>query len=107
MQVRARFSLFAALLALLPVSTPVGAEIIEIIDSSGDGAGNTLANVAGIAVDPAGNVVLTGSDSDNVFKVSADTGSAVPSLRVLARGVLVMMLGLVGGLASRRRLRFR
>ncbi len=49
--------------------TPVGT-ITEIIDASGDGAGNTLDGSHGIAVDDAGNVYVTGVDSDNAFCIA-------------------------------------
>ena len=51
--------------------TPEGV-ITEIIDASGDGAGNNLGFPGGIAVDSAGNVYVAGFSSDNVFKVTPD-----------------------------------
>ena len=44
--------------------------ITEIIDSTGDGAGNTLDGPKGIAVDGSGNVYVTGEGSDNAFKIT-------------------------------------
>ena len=43
--------------------------ITEIIDSTGDGSGNSLSAAEGIAVDGSGNVYLTGFISDNAFKI--------------------------------------
>ena len=49
--------------------TSAGA-ITQIIDSTGDGAGNTLDSpYGGIAVDCVGGVYVTGLDSDNAFKI--------------------------------------
>ena len=44
--------------------------ITEIIDATGDGAGNTLNGPFGIAVDGSGNVYVTGDFSDNAFKIT-------------------------------------
>ena len=43
---------------------------VEIIDSTGDGLGNTLSNVRGTAVDSSGNVYVVGFASHNVFKIT-------------------------------------
>ncbi len=45
------------------------AQITEIIDATGDGAGNPLDAPAGVAVDGSGNVYVTGYFSDNAFKI--------------------------------------
>ena len=42
--------------------------ITEIIDATGDGAGNILNAAWGIAVDAAGNAYVAGLTSDNAFK---------------------------------------
>ena len=47
-----------------------GGTITEIIDATGDGAGNTLSIPFGIAVDGSGNVFVAGAVSDNVFKIT-------------------------------------
>ncbi len=44
--------------------------ITEIIDATGDGAGNGLNGTGDIAVDAAGNVYLTGEFSNNAFKIT-------------------------------------
>ena len=44
--------------------------ITQIIDSTGDGAGNGLHSPTGIAVDAAGNVYVTGFGSRNAFKIT-------------------------------------
>jgi uncharacterized protein YjiK len=44
--------------------------ITEIIDSTGDGGGNTLANPYGVAADSSGNVYVTGISSSNAFKIA-------------------------------------
>ena len=58
-------------LALLPVNVMAQGIITEIIDASGDGAGNPLANPFGVAVDGAGNVYVSGvGSSDNAFQIT-------------------------------------
>ena len=47
-----------------------GGVITEIIDGTGDGAGNGLNGSTYIAVDRAGNVYVTGQVSDNAFKIT-------------------------------------
>ncbi|MCH8890300.1 MAG: SBBP repeat-containing protein, partial [Myxococcales bacterium] len=42
----------------------------EIIDRTGDGAGNLLLGPLGVAVDSSGNVFVAGCASDNVFKIT-------------------------------------
>ena len=44
--------------------------ITEIIDSTGDGAGNTLNQPFGVAVDGSGNVYVAGFSSSNAFKIT-------------------------------------
>ena len=56
---------------------PSGA-ITEIIDSTGDGAGNTLSQPEVAAVSGSGDVYLAGGGSDNAFEI----GSADPELSV-------------------------
>ncbi len=59
-----------ALLILMPVSQAVEAKTIaQIIDSTGDGAGNPLSDPHGIAVDGSGNVYVAASFSNNVFQI--------------------------------------
>ena len=43
---------------------------VEIIDSTGDGAGNTLNDPFGVATDSSGNVFVAGEGSNNVFKIT-------------------------------------
>lgn len=44
--------------------------ITEIIDASGDGAGNALDEPASVAIDELGNVYIAGFGSDNVFRIT-------------------------------------
>ena len=46
--------------------------ISQIIDSTGDGGGNSLAIPTLIAVDGSGDVFVTGQASDNVFKITPE-----------------------------------
>ena len=46
------------------------AQITEIIDTTGDGLGNTLDYPWAIAVDGSGNVYVTGTNSDNAFQIT-------------------------------------
>ncbi len=57
-------------LAVLPVNVMAQGDITEIIDASGDGAGNPLDGSISIAVDGAGTVYVTGYDSDNAFRIT-------------------------------------
>ncbi|MBW2291749.1 MAG: NHL repeat-containing protein [Deltaproteobacteria bacterium] len=47
-----------------------GGTITQIIDATGDGAGNSLTRPDGVAVAPNGNVYVVGSTSDNVFEIT-------------------------------------
>ena len=53
-------------------SATATAQISEIIDSTGDGAGQVLTMARSTAVDSAGNVYVTGFTSDNVFRIAPD-----------------------------------
>ena len=73
--------------------------ITEIIDSTGDGAGNTLGSPRRIAVDDAGNAYVTGAGSDNVFKIGGvftPPAPAVPALGPLSLFVMVSLILLTG-----------
>ncbi len=66
-----RFAFFVATLA--SVASPLqAAQIAQIIDSSGDGAGNLLTDPAAVAVDGLGNAYVAGATSDNVFKITSE-----------------------------------
>ena len=54
--------------AVVPAPSIAAAQITEIIDGTGDGAGNTLSGPYGIAVDGNGNVYVTGYD--NAFRIT-------------------------------------
>ena len=47
-----------------------GGTITEIIDATGDGAGNTLDSLDGVAVDASGNVYVAANLSDNAFQIT-------------------------------------
>ena len=53
------------------ITPPYGAaNATEIIDATGDGAGNGLSGTEGIAVDASGHVYVAGEFSNNAFKIS-------------------------------------
>ena len=56
--------------------TPAG-EVVEFIDATGDGLGNTLWRSSWVAPDGLGNVYVAGEYTDNVFRVSGSAGGAV------------------------------
>ncbi|MAB79728.1 MAG: hypothetical protein CMJ89_10295, partial [Planctomycetes bacterium] len=63
--------LLVALASAVFLMASIGAaQITQIIDATGDGAGNTLGFPYGIAVDGSGNVFVTGSNTNNAFKVT-------------------------------------
>jgi uncharacterized protein YjiK len=47
-----------------------GGTITEILDSTGDGLGNTLFGAAGVAIDASDNVYVSGWGTENVFKIT-------------------------------------
>ena len=70
---RVRRRLFATLacVATLSAASTAQAQIVEIIDGSGDGSGsNVLRNPNDIALDDAGTVYVIGSVSNNAYKIS-------------------------------------
>ena len=44
--------------------------IVEILDATGDGAGNLLDGAFGVAVEPDGTVYVTGNTSNNAFQIT-------------------------------------
>ena len=62
------------LLGSLSAALDVSAQITEIIDATGDGAGNPLFSPFDIAVDGSGNVYVTGLGTDNAFKITPAGG---------------------------------
>ena len=54
-----------------PIAHAIFLTPVEIIDNSGDG-GNILDTSHGVATDSSGNVFVTGSNSDNAFKITKD-----------------------------------
>jgi hypothetical protein len=63
-------SLVVGLLAVALTPDTGHAAITEIIDLTGDGAGNGLSEPRVVATDASGNVYLTGFPSDNAFKIT-------------------------------------
>ncbi len=92
-----RWRLFplAAILAVSALASGRAAAqtITEIIDATGDGAGNGLNGSIPIAVDAAGNVYLGGFNSNNAFKITP--AEVIPA--VSEWGLIVMGLLLVAG----------
>ena len=58
------------IVAILTAAPTMGRAVTEIIDSTGDGAGNQLIDTIAVAVDGSGNVYVTGGISDNAFKIT-------------------------------------
>ena len=67
-------ALVVGMVAGFPGPSTASAQITQIIDSMGDGAGNTLDGPTGIAVDGSGNVYVAGYASDNAFKITSGGG---------------------------------
>ena len=63
------FTAFIAANALV-ANEAAAQSITQIIDVTGDGAGNSLNGAQGIAVDAAGNAYVTGLSSSNAFKIT-------------------------------------
>ncbi|MFQ5424130.1 MAG: hypothetical protein ACE5F9_09130 [Phycisphaerae bacterium] len=59
-----------SLVAALGAGRAPAQTITEIIDATGDGAGNGLGQPFGVAVDAAGNTYVTGASSHNAFKIT-------------------------------------
>ena len=55
----------------IPLNDP-NAEIVELMNSSGDGIGHKLVNPKGIVADASGNVWVTGESTNNVFKIASN-----------------------------------
>ncbi len=66
--IRSWLLLPVAIALLIPAAS--SSQVTEIIDSSGDEAGNPLNDPAGVAVDSGGNVYLAGDSSNNVFRIT-------------------------------------
>jgi len=58
------------ILSSAPIAYAMFLTPVEIIDATGDGSGNTLSSVEGVATDSSGNVFVTGAISNNVFKIT-------------------------------------
>jgi hypothetical protein len=66
--------------------------ITEIIDASGDGAGNVLGDPTSVTVDASGNVYVVGLGSRNVFKIATSSPPA-PPLGPVGIALLLAALG--------------
>ena len=68
--------------ATVALSAPqaVAQAIIEIIDSTGDGAGNVLLKPVGVSVHPSGTVYLTGYESHNAFEIVLGVGGGITQI---------------------------
>ena len=71
--------------------TPSG-EITQIIDATGDGAGAVLSAPHWIAVDHSGNAYISGTSSDNAFKI--DLPGFIPALPSTALMLFVALVTL-------------
>ena len=60
-----------------------------ILDSTGDGAGNTLSGSFGVAGDAAGNAYVAGPSSNNVFRIGVP---AVPSVATVGLVLLAVLM---------------
>ncbi len=58
------------LLSVLSTGSAAAQTITKIIDTTGDGIGNPLRWPNGIAIDGSSNVYVTGSDTDNAFRIT-------------------------------------
>ena len=67
-----RFAACALVLGFALALPATSQAITELIDSSGDGLGNTLNTASAIEVDDAGNVYVSGRETDNVFRIAPD-----------------------------------
>ena len=90
--------LAAALAAVLAVSA-LGSDrataqfiVTRIIDATGDGT-NSLSVPNGIAVDAAGNAYVSGTGTNNVFKIAAPPVPPAPPIPTLSDfGIVVLLL---------------
>jgi hypothetical protein len=110
-------ALVVGAMAVFPAPSIAAAQITEIIDSTGDGAGNTLHEPYGIAVDGAGNVYVSGIANDNAFKITpplpvggiaeypdvAGTGDTLARNHIIIAAVSAMVAFGAGAFYARRR----
>ena len=59
------------------LSATASAQITEIIDTTGDGAGNPLDETRSIAVTDAGDAYVTGRESDNALRIDVAPGPTI------------------------------
>lgn len=72
----------AAALVLGIAAAAGSAQVVQVIDAAGDGAGNPLDAPLGIAIDGSGTLYVTGRGSDNAFRIT-DPGQPTQTITAI------------------------